>query len=147
MDSDSYFLACSRYIALNPVRVWMVAQPGDYPWSSYAVNAQNRVDSLLTPHARYLALGSDPAARASAYRALFSEALPDALVQDIRVSLQQQKVLGTDQVPLMGRSANGQVCQGTAHRKATAPFKLSLTAFVLTPFVEGFLVYHRNGMA
>lgn len=96
VDSDSYFLACSRYIELNPVRAWMVAEPGEYPWSSYLANAQGRGDSLLTPHARYLALGSDPTARATAYRALFSEALPDALIEEIRVYLKQQKVLGTD---------------------------------------------------
>ncbi len=33
VDSDGYFLACSRYIELNPVRAWMVAEPADHPWS------------------------------------------------------------------------------------------------------------------
>lgn len=33
VDSERYFLACSRYIELNPVRTWMVAQPNEYPWS------------------------------------------------------------------------------------------------------------------
>ena len=28
VDSGRYFLACSRYIELNPVRAWMVAEPG-----------------------------------------------------------------------------------------------------------------------
>lgn len=96
VDSDGYFLACSRYIELNPVRAWMVAQPRDYAWSSYLANAHGRADPLLTPHGRYLALGLDPTARATAYRALCSEALPDAMVEEIRVYLQQQKVLGTD---------------------------------------------------
>lgn len=96
VDSSSYFLACSRYIELNPVRAWIVAESGDYPWSSHGANAAGHVDPLLTPHREYLALGSDPAARVSAYRALFSDALPDALVQEIRSYLQQQKVLGTD---------------------------------------------------
>ncbi len=96
MDSGRYFLACSRYIELNPVRAWMVAQPEDHPWSSYAANATGRVDPLLTPHPEYLALGADPTARASAYQALFADALPDALIAEIRSYLQQQKVLGTD---------------------------------------------------
>ncbi len=47
VDSGSYFLACSRYIELNPVRAWMVAQPGDHPWSSHGANAAGRVDPLL----------------------------------------------------------------------------------------------------
>lgn len=58
VGSRSYFLACSRYIELNPVRAWMVAHPYDQPWPSYACNADGRIDSLLTPHPEYLALGS-----------------------------------------------------------------------------------------
>lgn len=96
VDSGRYFLACSRYIELNPVRAWMVARPGDYPWSSHGANAGERTDPLLTPHPGYLALGTDPAARAAAYRDLFADALPDELVSEIRGYLQQQKALGTD---------------------------------------------------
>jgi putative transposase len=89
-------MACRRYIELNPVRARMVAQPGDYPWSSHGANATGRIDPLLTPRPGYLALGADSAARASAYRALLGDALPDELVGEIRGCLQQQKVLGTD---------------------------------------------------
>ena len=32
---DRYFLQTSRYIHLNPVKARMVANPEDYPWSSY----------------------------------------------------------------------------------------------------------------
>lgn len=96
VDSGRYFLACSRYIELNPVRAWMVAQPGDHPWSSHGANALGHADPLLTPHAEYLALGPDPSARATAYGALFTDAMPDPLVQEIRDYLQQQKALGTD---------------------------------------------------
>lgn len=50
VDSGRYYLACSRYIELNPARAWMVAQPNEYPWSNYGANAEDRTDSLLTPH-------------------------------------------------------------------------------------------------
>ena len=96
VDSESYFLACSRYIELNPVRGWMAANPAEYPWSSYASNALGKESALITPHACYVALGSDPTARASSYRALFSDSFPDALLQEIRMNVQQEKVLGTD---------------------------------------------------
>lgn len=33
VQSDSYLLACLRYIELNPVLARMVAAAGDYPWS------------------------------------------------------------------------------------------------------------------
>ncbi|MDQ3510716.1 MAG: transposase [Pseudomonadota bacterium] len=36
VESGGYFLAYSRYIELNPVRAWMVAQPDDHPWSAMA---------------------------------------------------------------------------------------------------------------
>lgn len=67
----SYVLACSRYIDLNPVRAALVAQPGDYDWSSFRHNALGRPDPVITPAADYLALGAHPAARRAAYLALF----------------------------------------------------------------------------
>ena len=96
VDSGRYFLACSCYIELNPVRAWMAAGPGEYPWSSYASNALGKASALITPHACYVALGSEPTLRASAYRTLFSESMPDALLQKIRMHLRQEKALGTD---------------------------------------------------
>lgn len=35
VDTDSYLMACSRYIELNPVRARMVEHPSQYRWSSY----------------------------------------------------------------------------------------------------------------
>lgn len=34
-DRDTYFLGASRYIMLNPVEGGLVANPLEYPWSSY----------------------------------------------------------------------------------------------------------------
>ena len=96
VDSEGYFLACSRYIELNPVRAWIAAQPADHPWSSYRANADGVFDPLLSPHGRYLALGPDRPAREAAYRRLFAEALPVSVVAEIRQYLQQQKALGSD---------------------------------------------------
>lgn len=74
----------------------MVAQPGDYPWSSYGANTGGKCEPWISPHSEDLARGSDPETRAAAYRALFVESMPDDLVLEIRRYLQQQKVLGTD---------------------------------------------------
>ncbi len=35
VDADTYLLELSRYIVLNPVKVGMVKQVGEWPWSSY----------------------------------------------------------------------------------------------------------------
>jgi putative transposase len=37
VQSDTYLLACGRYIELNPVRAGMVARAEDYRWSSFAL--------------------------------------------------------------------------------------------------------------
>lgn len=39
VQKESYLLALSRYIVLNPVRAGMVAEPGDWYWSSYNASA------------------------------------------------------------------------------------------------------------
>ncbi len=98
VDTESYFLTCSSYIELNPVRAWMVAERGECPWSSHGVNAQGKGDASLASHASHVVLGPNPEARASACREIFSEALPDALVQEIRMYLQQQKVPGINRL-------------------------------------------------
>jgi len=35
VDADDYLLELARYVVLNPVRAGMVADPGEWPWSSY----------------------------------------------------------------------------------------------------------------
>lgn len=85
MGSGRYFLTCSRYIELNLVRAWMLAQPNEYPWSSYSANAEGCTDPLLTPHPEYRGLGNEPTSRSSAYWALFAEMLSDELVDEIRI--------------------------------------------------------------
>ena len=47
IDSDQYLLTCMRYIELNPVRADMVKQPNEYPWSSYAANAEGKNNKLI----------------------------------------------------------------------------------------------------
>jgi putative transposase len=94
--SQRYVLTCSRYIELKPVRIWMVAQPGDSPWLSHGANATGRRDPQLVPHLTYLPLGADGPARAAARRALIVKGLSDHQVGTIHAHLQQQKVLGSD---------------------------------------------------
>jgi putative transposase len=50
-QDEGYILTCYRYIELNPVRAAMVAHPGEYRWSSYAVNGQGLCNPVITPHA------------------------------------------------------------------------------------------------
>ena len=80
IDTEQYFLACSRYIELNPVRAHIVASPLDYAWSSYAHHAGARVDPLVSDHPLFWALGNTPFQREAAYIALVDQGIaPDEL--------------------------------------------------------------------
>ncbi len=95
INTEQYLFTCYRYIELNPVRAGLAAGPRDYPWSSHGANATGANDKLITPHERYTALGADPSARQTAYRALFSEELSKATLERIRESTNRGWALGS----------------------------------------------------
>jgi putative transposase len=94
VGTQPYLLRCYRYIELNPVRAAMVAQPDAYRWSSYGCNAHGVIDSLIRPHAAYVALGIDPEQRRTAYREFVAEVLAESELDDIRLHLQRQYAFG-----------------------------------------------------
>lgn len=96
VESKQYFLECTRYIELNPVRAGMVANPADYVWSSYVAHAFGVDMRLWTPHSEYLALGQSPAERQKSYRLLINEVLDDDVVKKIRYSASTGFVLGNN---------------------------------------------------
>ncbi len=95
VDTEAYFLACHRYIELNPVRAGLARHPRDYPWSSYLRNAEGQPTSLVEPHAQYLALGADDETRQLAYRSLFELPLEQRIVDEIRAGALGGFALGT----------------------------------------------------
>jgi putative transposase len=96
IDSDAYFLACCRYIELNPVLARMVAHPRDYPWSSYRAHADGAKDPLASDHPLYRRLGRTAAERQQEYRALFRAKLPDAFVEALRAATNGGWALGDE---------------------------------------------------
>jgi len=76
VDGDDV-LACCRQLELLPMESGLVSAPAQYRWSSHVANAFGRGDAVVTPHARYLALGATPELRRSAYRTLFEFAACD----------------------------------------------------------------------
>jgi putative transposase len=94
IDSEAYFLACCRYIELNPVRAGMARHPRDYRWSSWRQHAAGAADPLLAEHALYRALGDTPAERQASYRALFRTALDPDFVAALRSATNTGWALG-----------------------------------------------------
>ncbi|MBC7415869.1 MAG: transposase [Herminiimonas sp.] len=97
VDSERYFLLCSRYIELNPVRAGLAAQPEHYRWSSYLHHAGTKPDPLVSEHALLWALGNTPFAREAAYRALVEEAIPDHEVRVLTDATLKGWAIGSEQ--------------------------------------------------
>jgi putative transposase len=94
IDSDSYLLTCMRYIELTPVRAGMVADPAEYPWSSYRFNVLGQTDDLVVPHIEFHRLGTNDSTRQAAYRALFNQPISEAQINEIREATNKAWALG-----------------------------------------------------
>jgi putative transposase len=117
IDSESYLLACHRYIELNPVRAAIVRHPRQYRWSSYRINAEGKASDLIVPHDQYRALGRSGQARREAYRALFQAALDETVVNDIRLATNGGFVLGRARFAQeIARMLGRRVARGTPGR-------------------------------
>jgi putative transposase len=96
VQSDEYLLACMKYIEMNPVRSGMVRHPCDYAHSSYACNANGRLNGMISSHSLYVALGRTEDERLFAYRRLFSDRLSEDKLMEIRATTNACMVLGHD---------------------------------------------------
>ena len=94
-QTESYVLACYRYIEMNPVRATMVKHPAEYRWSSYSINVGTKYSSLVTPHPSFLALGRTSSARHANYEKLVGEYLDDDTVHRIRDATRGNAVFGS----------------------------------------------------
>ncbi|MCP4199040.1 MAG: transposase [Proteobacteria bacterium] len=95
VEAEQYFLTCSRYIELNPVRARMVDYPAEYPWSSYRHNGLGMKDLLLTCYALFEEPGLSEEQRRAAYRSLFDQRIDEKMLTTIRDSTQRGWALGS----------------------------------------------------
>ena len=110
VENGAHLMRCHRYIELNPLRAAMVIDPGDYPWSSHRSNAYGEYDPLVSQHAGYLSLSSNPTERQRVYRALVMETVGPDEVDVIRRHVQCQHAYGSNRFRAaieaqLGRSA------------------------------------------
>lgn len=96
VDTETYFLRCSRYIECNPVRAGIVADPADYRWSSHPAHALGVPDKLLATHEQYERLGSNDIERRIAYRELFRSDLDLSDLGQIRDTVNRGWPLGSE---------------------------------------------------
>lgn len=121
IQEETYLLACMRYIELNPVRAKVVRHPRDYRWSSYRANAEGRQDSVLSPHALYLALARREQERKQAYRALFKDHMDQQQIDEISAAWQTGTPLGNNrfkvQIETKLKTKVGQARRGRPAKK------------------------------
>jgi putative transposase len=95
VQSDTYLLACSRYIELNPVRAQMVARAEDYRWSSFALRLCDFSESTwLDEDPCFMELGPTEAKRRERYKSFIGMATPTNELQLIRGALQRGQLTG-----------------------------------------------------
>jgi putative transposase len=95
VETTRYFIACMRYIEMNPVRARIAAYPAAFEWSSHGQNITGDPNGLITPHAEYLNLGRTAEERSKAYGRLFDEPQSEEELVAIRCGAAQGKALGT----------------------------------------------------
>lgn len=117
IQSDRYLLACMVYMDLNPVRVGLVARAGDYPWSSFAHYAGQRLDKLITPHDLMWELGNTPFAREAAYAELVAAGIDTHQQNALTDSVLSGWALGDpDFVADLQKRTQRRVAKGSAGR-------------------------------
>ena len=100
VQTDTYLLACSRYIELNPVRARMVADPSDDRWSSYnsRIGTGDSTGWLDTDPC-FLALGGTAQQRSERYGTFVRGAVSQAELSLIREGLQRGQLTGDSRTP------------------------------------------------
>ncbi len=96
IESERYFLLCSRYIETSPVRAGLVPHPSGYSWSSYAHHVGDKTDSLIVDHPLYWALGNTPFEREAAYKQLMAQAVTPEEVDGLHQAVLKGQVLGSE---------------------------------------------------
>lgn len=93
IDKDNYFIWCSLYVELNPVRAGLVAQPQDWRWLSYNFYAFGKADLLIEgiididPY--YLKLGNSSEERQKRYSQNVAETMRERFLKDVREKLNE----------------------------------------------------------
>ncbi len=97
VQTETYLLACCRYIELNPVRARMVARAEDYPWSSYRSRMGISDLGVLALHPVYQAMGASDSDRRAAYRSYVESAVAAEELERIRHAAQSGNPLATEE--------------------------------------------------
>lgn len=95
IETDTYLLACCRYVELNPVRANIVKRPEDYAWSSYRAHIGLAPLAWLDEDPCYISLGLTPADRRARYAQWVADAIPTGEWATIRQAIHREQLTGS----------------------------------------------------
>jgi putative transposase len=96
IETDSYLLACCRYIELNPVRAGVVGAPEDYQWSSCRARTGFERAEWLDEDPCYAGFGARVADRPRRYQEWLHSAIPHGEWKLIHQAVQRGQLTGDD---------------------------------------------------
>lgn len=94
IEAESHWLDGCRHVESMPVRTGVSTNAAEYEWSSASHHAGLRVDSGITEHPGYWALGNTPFEREARYRHLLEQPLPAAAERRLIDAVAKGWVLG-----------------------------------------------------
>ena len=94
IDTDPYLMACCRYVDLNPVRARIVADPGEYPWSSCGHRIGRARWPWLDDHPFHLSLGATTAERWTRYHDWLKASIPEGEWELIKTAARRGQLTG-----------------------------------------------------
>ncbi|GIZ53454.1 transposase [Noviherbaspirillum aridicola] len=125
VESERYFLLCSKYVEALPMLENLVASPEDYRWSSCGHHAGVRSDPLITDHPLFWALGNTPFEREAAYRAVLEQIPTASETRLIDEATRKGWALGSEQFKA---GLSRQLSRRVAPAKRGRPRKVSADA-------------------
>ncbi len=93
VQAETYLLACTRYIELNPVRARMVTAAGDYAWSSYR-QRMGEEERWIDFDSAYLDLADNETDRRRQYAVYMDQNEPEKELSLMREALQRGQLTG-----------------------------------------------------
>lgn len=95
VGGERYFLACLRYIEMNPLRAGMAKELEEYPWSSYRFRAHGENSKILDYDVWYEALAEEALVRQKRYRKFFQETVLESEWKLIREMANRGGITGS----------------------------------------------------
>jgi REP-associated tyrosine transposase len=94
IETDSYLLACHRYVERNPVKAGMVEDVADYEWSSYRQHVGLEDDIWIDSDPAYKGLSNNAEARMIHYKNYVSQSGSESETHLIKSALQRGQLTG-----------------------------------------------------